>query len=153
VIKTDDFELTFPAKPKIDEQDIVTEAGDTLLKMYQVMHNGAMILFTNATYPEGLDVSTDKEVSKKVMKNSKNGSISNFAGQMGVEVTLVSEIFVEYKTLLGLRSVDRVGQYFGQVYTIVHVNKRYTILVFSEKESEGKQILDELVQSFNILTL
>lgn len=65
MIKTDDFELTFPAKPKIDEQDIVTEAGDTHLKMYQVMHNGAMILFTNATYPEGLDVSTDKEVMKK----------------------------------------------------------------------------------------
>jgi hypothetical protein len=74
--------------------------------MYQVMHNGAMILFTNATYPEGLDVSTDKEVSKKVMKNSKNGSISNFAGQMGVKVTLVSEIFIEYKSLLRLHSVD-----------------------------------------------
>ena len=153
VIKTDDFELTFPAEPQMDEQEIVTEAGDTHLKMYQVMYRGAMILFTTATYPEGLDVSTDKEVSKKVMKNSKNGSISNFAGQMGLEVTLISEIFVEYKSLLGLRSIDRVGQYFGQVYTIVHVNKLYSILVFSENEADGQQILDELVNSFSLLKI
>lgn len=150
VIQTDDFELTFPAEPKIDEQEIVTEAGDTHLKMYQLMHNGMMILFTNATYPEGLDISTNKEVNKKVLKNSKNGSISNFAGQMGMEVTLVSEVFVEYKSLYGMRSIDRVGQYFGQVYTIAHLNKLYSILVFSENEAEGKEVLDTLVDSFSL---
>ena len=66
---------------------------------------------------------------------------------------LISEIFVEYKSLLGLRSIDRVGQYFGQVYTIVHVNKLYSILVFSENEADGQQILDELVNSFALLKI
>ena len=42
---------------------------------------------------------------------------------MGLPVTLVSEIFEEYQTLLAMRSVDKVGNYFAQVYTLVDKNK------------------------------
>lgn len=153
VIKTPEFEITFPAEPTINEQEIVTEAGDTHLKMYQLMHEGAMILCLDATYPKELDISTNKEVNKTVLKNSKNGSVNNFAGQMSLKVTLISEVFVEHKSLLALRSIDGVGNYFAQVYTIAHLNKLYSILVFSETESGGKQILDNLVNSFTLLTI
>lgn len=150
-IKTDDFEIKFPATPKVEEQDVNTEAGEAHLKMYQVMFNGAMILFLDATYPLELNINAELEANKKILKNSKKGSVTNFAGQMGLEVTLVSEVFIEYKTLLGLRSIDRVGQYFSQVYTIALLNKLYSIMVFSETEPQGKLILDDLVNSFSLL--
>lgn len=151
VVKTDDFELKFPASPKVEEQDVTTEAGEAHINMYQLLYEGAMVLFLDATYPVELNITANQDANKKILKNSKKGSVNNFAGQLGLEVTLISEVFIEYKTLLGLRSIDRVGQYFSQVYTIAHLNKLYSIMVFSETEPQGKIILDDLVNSFSLL--
>lgn len=152
-IKTTSFEITFPAQPQEAEQDIVTEAGDTHIKTYQLMHEGAMLLMTEATYPEGVNLTANMEVNKKILKNSKNGSVNNFAGQMGLPVTLVSEIFEEYKTLLAMRSVDKVGNYYAQVYTLLQNNKMFAMMVFSETELQGRTLLYQLTDSFQLLTL
>jgi hypothetical protein len=151
-IKTTSFEVTFPAQPQEVEQDIVTEAGDTHVKTYQLLHEGAMLLISEATYQEGVNLTTSMDVTKKILKNSKNGSVNNFAGQMGLTVTLVSEIFEEYQTLLAMRSVDKVGNYFAQVYTLVDKNKLYSIMVFSETERQGRTLLYELTNSFLLVT-
>lgn len=151
-IKTTSFEITFPAQPQTAEQDIVTEAGDTHVKTYQLMHEGAMILMTEATYPEGVNLTTNMDVNKKILKNSKNGSVNNFAGQMGLSVTLVSEIFEEYKTLLALRSVDKVGNYYAQVFNLLNKNKLYAMMVFSETELQGRTLLYALTNSFELLS-
>lgn len=151
-IKTTSFEVTFPAQPQEVEQDIVTEAGDTHVKTYQLLHEGAMLLISEATYQEGVNLTTSMDVTKKILKNSKNGSVNNFAGQMGLPVTLVSEIFEEYQTLLAMRSVDKVGNYFAQVYTLVDKNKLYSIMVFSETERQGRTLLYELTNSFLLVT-
>lgn len=153
VVKTNTFELTFPAKPTSSEQEIVTEAGDTHLTMYQLQHAGSMILVLDSTYPEGLDISTDKEVNKKVLKNSKNGSVNNFASQLSLTAKVIAEVYVENKSVLALQSVDAVGSYFAQTYTIAHLNKLYSIMVFSQTEEGGKSILDNLVNSFQLKTL
>lgn len=151
VIKNDDFEILFPASPKVEEQNVVTEAGDTHMKMYQLLHEGAMILFLDATYPTELNINANMDANKKILKNSKKGSVTNFAAQMGMEVTLISEVLIEYKSIIGLRSIDRIGQYFAQVYTIAHLNRLYSIMVFSETEPQGKVMLDNLVNSFVLL--
>lgn len=152
-IKTASFEITFPAQPQEAEQDLVTEAGDTHLKSYQLLYEGAMLLMSEATYPEGVNLTTSMDITKKILKNSKNGSVNNFAGQMGLPVTLVSEIFEEYKTLLAMRSVDKVGNYFAQVYTLLDKNKLYSMMVFSETELQGRTLLYQLTDSFQLLTL
>ncbi len=64
-IKTTSFEITFPAQPQEAEQDIVTEAGDTHIKTYQLMHEGAMMLMTEAGYPEGVNLTANMDVNKK----------------------------------------------------------------------------------------
>ncbi len=72
---------------------------------------------------------------------------------MGLPVTLVSEIFEEYKTLLAMRSVDKVGNYYAQVFTLLHKNKLYAMMVFSETELQGRTLLYQLTDSFQLLTL
>lgn len=152
-IYTPEYSLTLPGTPTVNEEQVVTEAGTALIKMYQVLHEGSLILMLDSTYPNELNISASEEVALKILKNSKEGSIQNLASQLGQSAIVIKEESTLFQDkLIALHSVSKVGPYYAVVYNFAKKHKLFSILVFSETLEKAENISSGIKSTFKFRT-
>lgn len=143
------FSATFPKSLKVDKKNIDSDYGKIDITLYLAEGSDFMIMLSESKYPSKIVTPQDKSGIKNMLDGAKNGSLNNFAKQMGSKYnTITEEDYLYNNKYQGIKFSGNVDEIFVSGQTFMKNRQMYQIIVFGNTTSA--EVLT-LLKSFTLI--